>query len=381
MVPQTSPKSNYLAHQHDIDAAIRRVLESGFYILGEELARFEQDFARYVTVKECVGVANGTDAIELALRGCGVGIGDLVFTVSHTAVGTAVGVERTGATPVFVDVDPQRYTMSPESLEQAITAVKRNPSAAPGKPRAVLVVHLYGCPADLDAIGAIARRHDLLLIEDCAQAHGALHNGRRTGSIGAAAAFSFYPTKNLGAIGDGGAVTTNDPGVAQRVRMLREYGWRERYISDITGVNSRLDPLQAGILGAKLPHLDADIGRRQQVARQYDQALAASDLTLPRVPKSVSHVYHQYVVRCSERDGFREHLKQQGIGTLIHYPAPVHEQPAYRDRLMQVVPLGRTEQIAREVLSLPMYPELTDEQVTATMQAVLTWPALQPAGR
>jgi dTDP-4-amino-4,6-dideoxygalactose transaminase len=358
-VPQSDPKASYLAHQPEIDEAVRKTFDSGWYILGKQVAAFEEEFAAYLGAAHCIGVANGTDALVLALRACDIGAGDAVITVSHTAVATVAAIELAGASPLLVDIDPATFTVRPQAIEEAIETHR-----GATKIKAIIAVHLYGHPAEMAAIADLARRFDLRLIEDCAQAHGAKVDGRRVGTWGDIAAFSFYPTKNLGALGDGGAVAMNDPELAQRVRRLREYGWRERYVSDIAGMNSRLDELQAAILRVKLKYLEAENERRQNIARVYDEKLDASALRLPQVRGNVSHVYHQYVVRTRDRDRLKEMLRGQGIGTLIHYPVPVHLQPAYRNRVM----IGRgglpeTERAAREVLSLPMYPQLTDEQV------------------
>jgi len=366
IVPQSDPKASYLAHQREIDEAVRQTLDSGWYILGKQVAAFEEEFAAYLGAAHCAGVANGTDASVLALRACGVGAGDAVITVSHTAVATVAAIELAGASPLLVDVDPATFTVRPQAIEEAIETYR-----GAAKIKAIIAVHLYGHPAEVAAIADLARRFDLRLIEDCAQAHGATASGKRVGTLGDIAAFSFYPTKNLGALGDGGAVVTKDPNLAERVRLLREYGWRERYVSDIAGMNSRLDELQAAILRVKLRYLEEENGRRQNIARAYDEKLAASALRLPQVCGNVSHVYHQYVVRTVERDRLKEMLRGQGIGTLVHYPVPVHRQPAYRDRvLIGSGGLPETERAAREVLSLPMYPQLTDEQVEIICEVV-----------
>ena len=364
-VPQTNPKAGYLAHQADIDSAIQRVLNSGWYILGREVESFEQEFAVYIGVRHAIGVANGTDALELSLRAIGAGPGDLVFTVSHTAVATVAAIELAGATPVLVDIDPVTYTMDPNCLEAALA----NPPA--GTPKAVIPVHLYGHPADLSSITELAKRHGLYVIEDCAQSHGATLDGRMTGSWGDIAAFSFYPTKNLGALGDGGMAVTDNPTLAERVRYLRQYGWRKRYISELPGGNSRLDELQAAVLRVKLRDLDKENRQRQRLAQAYYAILADAGLILPEVRSGVTHVYHQYVVRLPQRDALMSYLRQTGIDTLIHYPAPVHLQPAYRNRLPQVAPLSRTEQAARQVLSLPMFPQLSDDQVRRVCECVI----------
>jgi dTDP-4-amino-4,6-dideoxygalactose transaminase len=269
-IPQTDPRAGYLAQRIAIDAAIARVLESGVYILGREVEVFEAAFADFVGVAHAIGVASGTDAIEIALRTCGIGSGDLVFSVSHTAVATIAAIERAGATPVLVDVEPGTYTMAPRELLRAL----RSPLA--GRPAAVLPVHIYGQPAELSALTEIARIHGLRLIEDCAQSHGSLYRGRAVGSFGDIACFSFYPTKNLGALGDGGMVVTNDPTLAAALREIREYGWRERYVSARAGINSRLDPIQAAILGVKLRSLEPDNARRQAVAHRYDTGLTGA---------------------------------------------------------------------------------------------------------
>jgi dTDP-4-amino-4,6-dideoxygalactose transaminase len=302
-------------------------------------------------------VGSGTNALELALRACGVGSGDLVFTVSHTAVATVAAIELVGATPVLVDIDPATYTLDPNCLEAALA----HPPA--GTPKAIIPVHLYGHPADMPAILALAHRHGLYVIEDCAQSHGATLAGRMTGAWGDIAAFSFYPTKNLGALGDGGMVMTDDPALADRVRLFQQYGWRERYISDTPGGNSRLDELQAAVLRVKLRYLNEENERRQNLAQTYNTQLAETALSLPEVRLGATHVYHQYVIRLSHREALRTSLRQEAIGTLIHYPAPVHLQPAYHNRVPLVAPLPRTEEIVRQVLSLPMFPQLRDEQV------------------
>ncbi len=363
-IPQTDPRAGYREHQAEIDAAIRGVLDGGRYILGPEVEHFEREYAAYLGVNHAVGVANGTDALELSLRACGVGAGDLVFTVSHTAVATVAAIESAGATPVLVDIDPATYTMDPKCLAAALA----NPP--PGRPKAVVPVHLYGHPADMPAILEGARRHDLLVIEDCAQSHGASLDGRMTGAWGDIASFSFYPTKNLGALGDGGMVATGSPALAERVCLLRQYGWRERYVSDSPGGNSRLDELQAAVLRVKLRYLDGENARRRDLAGAYDALLKSTELVLPSVRPGARHVYHQYVVRLPRRDELGAHLREAGIGTGIHYPVPVHLQAAYRDRLPLGTPLPATEQAAGEVLSLPMFPQLSDAQVRQVCECI-----------
>jgi len=391
MIPQTDPRANYLAHKAEIDQAIEQVLLGGRYILGEPVAAFEREFAAYLGANHAVGVGSGTDALHVALRACGIGPGDRVFTVSHTAVATVAAVELAGATPVLVDIDPATFTMDPNRLEEAVRRDERRMtndenaiSAADGQPSfvlrpsssvirrraAVIPVHLYGHPADMAAILEIARRYDLWVIEDCAQSHGAAIGGRKTGTFGDIAAFSFYPTKNLGALGDGGAVATSDAGLAEQARLLREYGWRERYVSAIPGLNSRLDTLQAAILRVKLRYLDAENARRRELAQRYTELLAGADVRLPAARPDVAHVYHQYVIRSARRDALQAHLRQQDIGTLIHYPVPVHLQPAYARRLSIGAGLPETEAAAGEILSLPIFPELSEEQVSRVAEAI-----------
>jgi dTDP-4-amino-4,6-dideoxygalactose transaminase len=366
---QSDPKANYLAHKREIDEAIAGTLDSGWYILGQQVSAFEQEFAGYLGARHCVGVANGTDALHLALRACGIGAGDVVVTVAHTAVATVAAIEMAGAEPLLVDIDPASFTISPEAIEDAIKTWRGE-----GKVKAITPVHLYGHPANMQAVLEIARRYELKVIEDCAQAHGATINGAQVGTFGDAAGFSFYPTKNLGALGDGGAVVTNDPEVAERARLLREYGWRERYVSEVAGFNSRLDELQAAVLRVKLKYLDEENARRRAIARIYDERLASTPLHLPQCGGVVEHAYHQYAVRSDERDKLRERLREQGIGALIHYPVPVHLQPAYRNRApVHRRTLPETEQAAQQVLSLPMYPHLTAEQVGRVCEAIVGW--------
>jgi dTDP-4-amino-4,6-dideoxygalactose transaminase len=359
-------RAAYRVQGNEIDAAIRRVMQSGWYILGKEGATFEREFASWNGVSHVIGVANGTDAIIVALRGLGIGAGDTVFTVSHTAVATVAAVELAGAIPMLVDIDRHTYTIDPQKLEEAVRAVK----TAGGRPRAVVAVHLYGHPCDVGAIGEICRVHDMVLIEDCAQAHGAMVEGRKVGSFGAAASFSFYPTKNLGAFGDGGAVATNDRALADRCTAIRQYGWRERYLSDIAGMNSRLDELQAAILAVRLKRLDAETAARRAVAQRYDEALKGAIAT-PTIRPGTTHAYHLYVVRSARRDALAIALKARGVDTGIHYPAPVHLQKAYAGRTA-IAPSGmaETERACREVLSLPMHAFLSDEDVEHVTESV-----------
>jgi len=357
LIPCANPKAQYLAHKQEIDDAVRRVLESGWYILGDEVRAFEEEFAAYLGVSHSVGVGNGTEALHLALVACGIGHGDEVVTVSHTAVATVAAIELAAAKPVFVDIDPVTYTMDPDLLEKGITS----------KTKAVIPVHLYGHPAPMEDILTIARDYGLCVIEDCAQAHGATYRSKRVGSFGDMACFSFYPTKNLGALGDGGAVVTSDPELAEKARLLREYGWAERYVSHIPGWNSRLDEVQAAILRVKLKHLDFDNSNRIKLAELYSEGLFETDIALPMVQKGAVHVYHLHVIRVKERGSLQTYLRSKDIGATVHYPVPVHLQPAYEKI---AVSLPHTEIAAREVLSLPMYPELTENQVQFVIDSI-----------
>ena len=365
MIPFNELLGQYLEIRIEIDDAVQRVLDSGWYILGKEVAAFEEEFAAYCGAVACVGVNSGTDALHLALRACDIGPGDEVITVSHTAVATVAAIHLAGATPVLVDVDPITYTLDPAKLAAAITP----------RTRAVIPVHLYGHPADMDPILAIARRHGLRVIEDCAQAHGARYHGQAVGTLGDIGCFSFYPTKNLGALGDGGAVISRDAGLAARVRLLREYGWtpQARYISQAQGMNSRLDELQAAILRVKLRHLDEWNDRRRALAGQYVRSLPPS-ANQPVEQPDCTHVYHLYVVRVANRDQVRARLQAAGVGTAIHYPAPVHCQPAYASAGQSGATvchdLAQTDRLAGEILSLPMYPTLTAEQTQRVAEAL-----------
>ncbi len=365
MIPQTHPLASYLAQREAIDGAIRRCLESGRYILGPEVEAFEREFAAAVGASWAVGVANGTDAIELALRALDIGPGDHVITPSHTASATGAAILRAGAIPLFADIEPGRYTLDPAALERVLT------TGAGAKAKAIIVVHLYGLVADMVRIMELANHHGIPVIEDCAQAHGARGPDRPAGSCGRLACYSFYPTKNLGAIGDGGAVTGADRKLDERIRELREYGWRERYISDSAGCNSRLDELQAAILRAKLPALEAGNTRRREIAAIYDEQLAATGLTLPARYPGTLHVYHQYVVECVDRESLRSTLREAEIGTLVHYPRALHQQAAFQ--AAGHVTLPHTEAAIQRILSLPIYPELTDKEAHRVAGSIRDW--------
>lgn len=374
----SDPLALYLAHKDEIDAAIAKVLHGGWYILGEETDAFEREFAHFLGTGYAIGVASGTDALHLSLRACGIGPGDAVATVSHTAVATVAAIELTGAAPVLVDIDPLTFTMDPNRLEDAIKEHQAGwKPTARGRLKGIIPVHLYGQPADMAAIGDIARRYDMYVIEDCAQSHGASIGSLKTGAWGNVAGFSFYPTKNLGALGDGGALATNDRELAERIRLLREYGWRERYISDLPGMNTRLDELQAAILRVKLHYLDQENARRRDLARLYGSFLSGTTLLLPKVRADAHHVYHQYVIRSKRRDTLRVFLQENAVGTLIHYPLPVHLQPAYQGRiLIGAGGLEHTERVCREILSLPMHPHMSDEQAQRVGGLILRWDRL-----
>jgi dTDP-4-amino-4,6-dideoxygalactose transaminase len=362
-IPFVDLKTQYQNIHQEVDQAIGHVLARGRFILDEEVTAFEQEFATYCGTAHAVGVNSGTAALQLALLACGVGQGDEVITASFTSVATVAAVELIGARPVLVDIDPLRYSLDPEKVATAITPLTR----------AIIPVHLYGCPADLSPLLEIARRKNLFLIEDCAQAHGATYRDKKVGGWGNMAAFSFYPTKNLGAYGDGGMVVTSDPALAQQVRLLRQYGWDRRQISKVKGLNSRLDDLQAAVLRVKLKHLDGWNTRRRELASQYNDLLSQSGLILPIQPENVSHVYHLYVVRHTRRDDLQAYLENHGIHSLVHYPLPVHLQPAYANLGYLTGDLPLSEEAARQVLSLPLYPEMGDSSVESVSQAVIEY--------
>jgi dTDP-4-amino-4,6-dideoxygalactose transaminase len=367
MVPQADPGASYRAHSVEIDAAVARALASGWYILGAEGRAFESGFAAWLGAAHAVGCGNGTDALALALRALGIGPGCAVATVSHTAVATVAAIEMAGAVPVLIDIDPVHYTMDPAELADVLAAP---PTGLPPI-RAAIPVHLYGQAADLDAILPLCQQHGVTVIEDCSQAHGATLGERKLGTLGAIGTFSLYPTKNLGALGDGGAMATDDAALAERLTALRQYGWRTHYVSDAVGINSRLDEIQAAILSVKLRHLDASNAARRAIAARYDTTLTGTDLAPPTRRPGAGHVFHQYVVRSSDRDGLRARLREAGIGSGVHYPVPVHLQPAYAGRVaLGPAACRASERAAAEVLSLPMFPELTDAQVSAVCKAL-----------
>jgi dTDP-4-amino-4,6-dideoxygalactose transaminase len=350
----------YRELQPDIDAAVARVLHSGCYILGPEVEAFEIDWARYCGAAHAIGLANGLDALILALRALEIGPGHEVLVPSNTYIATWLAVSSVGAIPVPVEPDPVTHNIDPARIEAAITP----------RTRAVMPVHLYGQPADMEPILTLARAHGIFVIEDAAQAHGARYFGRRIGAHGDVVCWSFYPGKNLGAFGDGGAVTTNSPILADKIRVLRNYGSRVKYQNEVAGVNSRLDPIQAAVLRVKLAHLDAWTERRRALAAQYSLALRDIGLTLPHVPDWAEPAWHLYVIRTNNRDALQARLMEAGVSTLIHYPIPPHMQVAYQDARIDTERLPIARELAATVLSLPMGPHLSELDLNATVSAI-----------
>jgi dTDP-3-amino-3,4,6-trideoxy-alpha-D-glucose transaminase len=347
-VPFVDLQAQYQESKLEIDTAIMRVLEKSDYILGGAVEAFEKEFAGYCEVSHAVGVDSGYSALELALRAYGIGPGDEVITTANTFIATVLPIINCGAKPVLVDIDPDNYNLDPDRVSDAVTPATR----------AIIPVHLYGQPADMDAICSIAKQHDLIVVEDGAQSHGARYKGRRIGSFGHAAAFSFYPTKNLGAFGDGGAVVTDDGAIAEKIRLLRNLGQQVKYRHEIKGFNRRLDTIQAAVLCAKLPKLDACNAARRRLAQNYTEMLSGLPIITPKKVSWAEHVYHLYVVRMKERDALKRHLEGAGIATVLHYPIPLHLQPALKDLGYQRGAFPVTEQYADEIISLPMYPEM-----------------------
>jgi dTDP-4-amino-4,6-dideoxygalactose transaminase len=359
-VPFVDLRAQYLSIKAEIDEAIARVLETTAFVLGREVEAFEAAFAEYVGARFCVGVNSGTAAIQLAVMACGLEAGDEVIIPANTFFASAEGVSTAGAKPVFVDADSLSYTIDPTRIEAAIT--KRT--------RAIMPVHLYGQAADLDPIFDIAARHNLLVIEDAAQAHGSLYKGRRVGALSQAGCFSFYPGKNLGAYGEGGAVVTNDAEVARRVRLLRDHGSEQKYRHEIIGYNFRLEGIQGAVLNVKLRHLDKWNDLRRAHAARYNELLSGTSLQLPREMPYARHIYHLYVVQTDERDALQKRLGEAGVQTGIHYPVPVHLQPAYASMGHKPGDFPESERQAASVLSLPMFPELTDEQIKRVVEII-----------
>ncbi len=359
MIPFVDLKREYSEMSEEITQATERVLKSGWFILGEEVERFEDEFSKYIGMKYAVGVNSGSDALYLALRALGIGKGDEVITVSHTFISTVDAVVRNGAKPVFVDIDPVIYCIDVTKIEQLIT--KRT--------KAILPVHLYGHPADMQPVMEIARKYKLTVIEDACQAHGAEYKGNKVGSIGDIGCFSFYPVKNLGSCGDGGIAVTADKELATKLRMLRNYGQSRKYYHDFVGVNSRLDEIQAAILRMKLKRLDEWNERRRSVAKLYRELLGDSSVIIPGEKEYAKHVYHLYVIGCKERDKLQQRLSRSGIQTQIHYPVPVHSQKAYLG-LTTDVNLPVTERICHQILSLPIHPFLHKDEILTIVESV-----------
>jgi len=359
-VPFLDLRETYLEIKDELDAAYQRVMNSGWYILGEEVSAFEREFAEYCGTKHCVGVANGLEALQLILRALSIGVGDEVIVPANTYIATWLAVSNAGATVVPVEPDEGTFNLDPSLIEAAITR----------KTKAILPVHLYGQPADMAPISDIARRHGLKVIEDAAQAHGARYRDRRAGSLGDAAGWSFYPTKNLGAYGDAGAVTTDDDELADRVRLLRNYGSKSKYYNEEKGINSRLDELQAALLRVRLKHLDEWNRRRAKIAAFYLEELRETELVIPAVCEGADPVWHLFVVRSRRRDELQQYLKSQGVNTLVHYPVPPHLQKAYRDLRYSEGSFPISEGIHSQALSLPIGPHLSQSATERVIQAV-----------
>jgi len=359
-VPYLDLKAQYRSIKSEIDAAVARVLESCQFVLGPEVASFEQEFAAYCGTSDCIALNSGTSALHLALLAADIGAGDEVITVPFTFVASVAAIVYAGARPVLVDIDRRSFTMDPAAIEAAITP----------RTRAIMPVHLYGQAADMDPILAIAKRHGLVVIEDAAQAHGAKYKGRPVGSLGDMACFSFYPAKNLGAYGEGGAITTNNPDYARKIRMLRDWGQDRKYHHVLRGFNYRMEGFQGAILRVKLRHLERWTETRRAIAQTYHKLLADSGLELPIERSGNRHVYHVYTVRTADREGLRTGLEKQGIQTAIHYAVPAHLQPAYADLGYRKGSLPESELAANQVLSLPMYPELSEQSVHMVAEAV-----------
>jgi dTDP-4-amino-4,6-dideoxygalactose transaminase len=360
-IPFLDLAGSYRELKTEIDAAIQRVLDSGWYILGPEVEQFENEWASFCDAKHAVGLANGLDALVLALRSLEIGAGDEVIVPSNTYIATWLAVSAVGAKPVPVEPDPKTYNIDACLIENSIT----------DKTKAILPVHLYGQPADMDPILELARKHNLRVVEDAAQAHGAKYKDKRIGAHGDVVCWSFYPGKNLGAIGDGGAITTNDSEIADRIRVLRNYGSRIKYVNEIKGVNSRLDPIQAAVLRAKLPYLDEWTRRRKRIAKFYSEKLEETGLVLPYVPNWAEPAWHLYVVRTKNRDSLQTSLAGDGIGTLIHYPIPPHMQMAYVDSGYRKGEFEIAESIHNEVISLPIGPTQSEKDTYLIVDAVI----------
>ena len=360
MIPLVDLKAQYAGIRNEIDAAIRRTIDDCTFILGPEVAAFEQEFADFCRSRHGIGTSSGTAALHLALLAAGIGPGDEVITTPFTFVATVAAIQYTGATPVLADIEPHSFNIDPAAVGAAITP----------RTRAILPVHLYGQCADMDPIVTVARRHGLVVIEDAAQAHGARYKGRRAGCLGDLACFSFYPTKNLGAFGEGGMVLTSDEGHARTLRLLRDWGAERKYHPLVKGFNFRLEGLQGAVLRVKLRHLERWTDRRRAIAARYRELLADADVTLPAEMPYARHVWHVFAIRTAERERLRQTLRERGVATGIHYPMPVHLMPAYADLGYARGAFPNAERASAEVLALPMFPELTDAQCDAVARAV-----------
>jgi len=359
MIQANRLDAGFLKYQKEFEDKAVEVLRSGWYILGKEVEAFEKEFASYVGSPYCVGLGNGLDALKLAFRALGIGPGDEVITQANTYIASVMGISMNGATPILVEPD-EFYGPDPEAVERAIT----------DKTKAILVVHLYGQACDMERICAICKKHDLYLVEDCAQSHGSAFNGQMTGTFGDVGCFSFYPTKNLGAFGDAGAVTCRDEKLAEKFRMLRNYGSKKRYYFEVVGENTRLDEMQAGLLRVRLSHMDELTAERRKIAAFYDENLKNPLIKKPEKRQGATHVYHQYVIRCDRRDELAEYLKDKGVGTIIHYPIPPHLSQAYGYLGYKKGDLPITERMADEVLSIPMFNGMSDEDMQVVAEAI-----------
>lgn len=363
MIPFLDLKSQYASIKEEIDAAIQNTVNHGQFILGQNVEAFEEEFARYCGVRYCVGVSSGTSALFLGLVACGIGQGDEVITTTNTFISTALAISYTGAKPIFIDIDPETYNIDVSRIEEKITS----------RTKAIIPVHLYGQPADMEPITKLAQKYGLKVIEDACEAHGAEYKGRKTGSLGGCGCFSFYPTKNLGSYGDGGAVVTNDGEIAGKIASLRNYGQRARYYHDLIGFNARLDEIQAAILRVKLHHLDDWNERRRRNASYYNELLKHAAVVLPKEADYAKHVYCLYVIRTKNREDLQLHLSREGIMTLIHFPVPIHLQKAYESLQYRRGDFPVAEECADEVLSLPVYPEMEREWIERIANAILSF--------
>jgi len=364
MIPFSDPFASYKSHKDEIDQAIKRVLDSGWYVLGQEVENFEKEFATFHGPEfSSVGVANGTDAVALALNCLGLGDGEEVITPSHTAVATVAGIEQAGCKPVFADIDRASRCICPEAIRSIIS----------NRTRAIIPVHIFGQPCDMISIMNLAKDNDLLVIEDCSQAHAAELEGKKVGTFGNLATYSCYPTKNLGGVGDGGIILCPDADNAGKLIKLRQYGWDDSRKSLIQGVNSRLDELQAAVLRVKLKHLRDDTEKRRAIAGMYDRALSNLALTLPHRDQKSTHSMHLYVIECENRNELMQHLRERGIGAGLHYPFPVHEHPAYAGRIRGENELSNTKNFYQKHLTIPLFPELSEESVLLIIESVQEW--------